>query len=593
MVCSALPASPETEIFHVPVTFAGSSAAVEMAQEISRAAMQITKTLRLKFLIETPRKYRVGRHRGWAGSGIESQLLLNARTGTLTLLPPGDNAFRSRLQSFPIDRIANRDIKSATSCTCREITSFLLTPFSPPRKQVVHTQATGSAVLRIPSSIILCLFAVCSVSARAQESANSGEILTLEQAVSIAQENNRQIKISKQGELSANDEILAARTQRYPQFNVQLTGGGLLTPVSVSFPNGVFGNIGTTPIPNGNTVVTTEPKFSGMGIAQAYQPLSQLYNIHLNIEALQVGKKLAEEQTRQQRQQVANTVKDVYYSILQTQSAMDAAEENVKSLREIDRTTDEYLKEKTVLLYQSTGVKTQLAQAELQVVTLQDTLDSQKENLNVLLGRDVRTKFRVSAVPEELPEEQNLEAARQEALDNRTEIRQAKLKLDQAEYSRRLEKAQYIPQVGIQYLFFAPFSIQGLPQSINTIGINLKWDLYDWGYKKHLMDEKQRAIEQSSLNLTETQGQVEVDLGNRFRKLREARINVKVARLAQEAEKEKLQVMLDQYKQKATLLTNVLTEQSNMALANAQYSQAVAAFWTARSDFEKSLGEDK
>ncbi len=385
---------------------------------------------------------------------------------------------------------------------------------------------------------------------------------------------------------------MAARTQRYPQFNVQLTGGALLTPVSVSYSRGVFGNVGDSPVPSQNTTITTEPKATGMAIAQAYQPLSQLYNIHLNIEALQVGKKLAEEQTRQQRQQITNTVKDVYYSLLQTQSALDAAEENVKSLKEIDRTTDENLKEKTVLPYQSAGVKAQLAQAELQVVTQQNTLDSQKENLNDLLGRDVRTKFRPSAVPEELPEEGDLEAARQKALGNRTEIRQAKLKLDQAVFSRRLEKAQYIPEIGVQYLFFAPFSVQGLPNYVNTIGINLKWDLYDWGYKKHLMDEKQRTVDQSSLNLTETKSQVEVDLGNKFRKLREARANVKVTQLAQEAEKEKLQIVLEQYKQKATLLSNVLTEQTNMAQANAQYSQAVASFWTARSDFEKSLGED-
>lgn len=446
--------------------------------------------------------------------------------------------------------------------------------------------------MKNPRLIALFVLMLWSAPAFAQESAPSEEILTLDQAVSLAQANNRQIKIYKQGELSANDQILAARTQRYPQFNVDLTGGYLLSPVSIEFSQGVFGNINGTPVPAQDTTVTTGRQVTGMGIVQAYQPLSQLYNIHLNIEALNVGKKLAEEQTRQQRQQVINTVKDVYYSLLQTQSALDATEENVKSLREIDRTTDEYLKENTVLPYQSSGVKAQLAQAELQALTLQGTLDSQKENLNVLLGRDVRTKFRPSAVPEELPEEQDLESARQKALDNRTEIRQAKLKLDQAVFSRRLEKAQYIPQIGVQYLFFAPFTIQGLPQYINTIGVTLKWDLYDWGYKRHVMDQKQRTVEQGSLNLTETQNQVAVDLGNRFRKLREARANVKVAQLAQVAEKEKLQIVLEQYKQKATLLTNVLTEQANMALANAQYSQAIAAFWTARSDFEKSLGED-
>jgi outer membrane protein TolC len=448
-------------------------------------------------------------------------------------------------------------------------------------------------VLKIFGWSFLFLLTVWCVPTLAQDSApTEEETLTLDQALSIAQGNNRQIKLAKQGEFSANDQILAARTQRYPQFNVQLTGGGLLTPVTVTFDQGVFGTVDGVQIPNENKAITTGVKATGMAVVQAYQPLSQLYNIRLNIDALQVGKKLAEEQTRQQRQQTTNTVKDVYYSLLQTQSALDAAEENVKSLREIDRTTDEYLKEKTVLAYQSTGVKTQLAQAEVQVMTLQDTLDSQKENLNSLLARDIRTRFRPAAVPDELPEESNLDAARQKALDNRTEIRQAKLKLDQAVYSRRIQKAAYIPEVGVQYLFFSPFSIQGLPNYINTVGINFKWDLYDWGYKRHLMDEKQRTIEQSTLTLTETQSQVAVDLGNRFRKLREARATIKVAQLAQQAEKEKLQIILDQYKQKATLLTNALTEQANMAQVNAQYIQAVANFWTARSDFEKSFGED-
>lgn len=67
---------------------------------------------------------------------------------------------------------------------------------------------------------------------------------------------------------------------------------------------------------------------------------------------------------------------------------------------------------------------------------------------------------------------------------------------------------------------------------------------------------------------------------------------MKVAQLARQAEREKLQAVTDQYKEKAALLTNALAEQASMAQADAQYIQALAAFWTARSDFEKSLGED-
>jgi outer membrane protein TolC len=99
-------------------------------------------------------------------------------------------------------------------------------------------------------------------------------------------------------------------------------------------------------------------------------------------------------------QQLKNSVKEFYYSLLQTQSLLDATRDIEKSLKELDRTIDEYLKEKTVLPYQSTGVKAQLAQAELQVVTREDSIQTQKENLNVLMARDVRTDYRVSAVPE-------------------------------------------------------------------------------------------------------------------------------------------------------------------------------------------------
>lgn len=422
--------------------------------------------------------------------------------------------------------------------------------------------------------------------------ADSPEILTLTEALAQAQQNNRQIKISNQGVLYANDAILAARTQRYPQFNIQLIGSGLLQAINVHIPQGTFGKVDGTPVPTTDSVITTEPKFSALAFIQAYQPLTQLYSAHLNIQLMNVGKQLSEEQLRQQRQQITNSVKDVYYSLLQTQSGLEAAQENVKALEEMDRETEQYVQEKTALLYQLTGVKAQLAQAELQVVTLEDTLQTQKENLNDLMGRDIRTEFQLAEVPDALPEEQNLEMSRKTALANRTEIRQAQFKVEQAVFARRIQKAQYIPDVGIQYLFFSPFTIQGFPGSVNSIGVSFKWDVWDWGYKRHLMDEKQRGIEQSQLSLTETQSQVLIDLDNHFRKLREARASLNVAQIAKEAEKQKLQVVMEQYKQKAALLSNLQTEQSNMAQATTQYQQALSNYWTARSDFEKSLGED-
>jgi outer membrane protein len=455
-------------------------------------------------------------------------------------------------------------------------------------------------------SLTIVLFLVAAASLRCQEtkatpgaasgaapkSSAEAEVLTLEQAIATALANNRQIKIFDQNVLISNDEILAARTQRYPHFSVDVTGSGLLTPLTIKFPQGVFGLVGTTPIPSRPSEITTDPKFSAMSIIQAYQPLTQLWSAHLNLELLGVGKKLSQEQLRQQKQQITSSVKQAYYQLLQSQSALEATDENVKALHEVDRTTQEYVQQKTALAYQGAGVKVQLAQAELQQITLQDTIQTQKENMNDLMGRDLTIDFRLSPVPDALPEEESIDLARQNALSGRSEIRQAQFKVDQAAYAKRLQKAQYIPEVGIRYLFFSPFTADGLPRYVNSLGINLKWDVYDWGYKKHLTDEKQRQIEQSQLNLTETSSQVVLDVGNRFRKLREARASLNVAQLAQDAEKQKLDVVLEQFKQKATLLGNLQTEQANMAQAAAQYQQALSNFWNARSDFEKAMGTD-
>lgn len=452
-------------------------------------------------------------------------------------------------------------------------------------------------------SLTIALFFVTAPT-RSQESKPAGtspataspsaaaEVLTLQQAIATALASNRQIKIFDKNVLISNDEILAARTQRYPHFSVDVTGSGLLTPVTIKFPQGVFGLVNTTPVPSRPSEITTDPKFSALSIIQAYQPLTQLWSAHLNLELLGVGKKLSQEQLRQQKQQITDSVKQAYYQLLQSQSALDATDENVKALHEVDRTTQEYVRQKTALPYQGAGVKVQLAQAELQQVTLQDTIQTQEENLNDLMGRDLTTEFRLSPVPDALPEEESIDLARQNALSARSEIRQAQFKVEQATYSKRLQKAQYIPEVGIRYLFFSPFSADGLPSYVNSIGVQFKWDIYDWGYKKHLMDEKQRQIEQSQLNLTETSSQVVLDVSNRYRKLREARASLNVAQLAQEAEKQKLDVVLEQYKQKATLLGNLQTEQANMAQAAAQYQQALANFWNARADFEKAMGTD-
>jgi outer membrane protein TolC len=86
--------------------------------------------------------------------------------------------------------------------------------------------------------------------------------------------------------------------------------------------------------------------------------------------------------------------------------------------------------------------------------------------------------------------------------------------------------------------------------------------------------------------------QVLLDVGVRYRKLLESRALMDSQAAVQEAEREKLRVILRRYEEKAALLSDVSQQQAALAQADSQFNQALGSFWTAKADFNRALGEE-
>jgi outer membrane protein TolC len=177
-----------------------------------------------------------------------------------------------------------------------------------------------------------------------QDSTPPANPLSLEAAVSLAMANNRPITLSTMEVEKAEEAVAAQRTQRLPQFNLYLLESELLAPLNWQFPEGQFGTFpGIGPVPAHNTDIRTPLRPTTYIFQTATQPLSQLHRIGLGIQAQEVNVELARENLRQQRQAVADQVKQDYYSILQTQSALEAANQAVKFYTEFNQLTERYL----------------------------------------------------------------------------------------------------------------------------------------------------------------------------------------------------------------------------------------------------------
>ncbi|HKX32698.1 MAG TPA: TolC family protein [Blastocatellia bacterium] len=439
---------------------------------------------------------------------------------------------------------------------------------------------------------LLACFGGCAPAAFGQ--AAPADTLTLEQAVALALGENRQVKSAEIEVEKYSDRLAALRTRRLPEFKFYTLAAQLMTPITFTFEPGTFGSYpGIGPIPNNTTEITTPRRPTVYLSGQIVQPLSQLYRIRLNLKQVGVGQEIARQQLRLQQQTITNNVRRGYYAILQTQSSLQAMEESIRRYQELDRVTGEYVVQQVALKADSLEVHVRLEKAQYDALTLRDQLATQKEQFNQLLGRDLQTDFNVSPVPALSGYETDLASAREYALQQRPEIREAQLKLKQAEYDRRIKRSELIPEVGLALNYVSPFNTNFVPKNVASVGVSVSWEPFDWGRKKREISEKGRSIEQAALALREAENAVRTEVNAKYRKMQQARQLLVVNRLTQEASAEKLRVMTDRYRLQAALLNDVLNSQTTLTEADNQYQQTLLAFWAARADFEKALGGDR
>jgi outer membrane protein TolC len=439
--------------------------------------------------------------------------------------------------------------------------------------------------------ILLATMLAVPIGLGAQErDPRSVEVLGLDRAVAVALDSNRQLKIAALDVERAQQRVAEARTRRLPAFSAYVLESQLISSLDFSIRAGQFGTFNAVgPVPATDTKITTPRQPTTFVTAQVAQPLSQLHQIGLSIRAQELGTDIAREALRQTRQAVVDQVKQAYHSMLQTQSSLESAEHALKYSEELDQITDRYFVQKVVLKSDSLTVKAQVARARYQIVTLRDALTSQRESLNQLLGRDLPAEFSVQPVAELTASEADLDVGAR-ALDQRPEVRQARLKATQAGLDYRVQVSRYIPDVSLAFNYLSTFNVEFLPRNVASVGVLMNWEPFDWGRKRRELAEKALAIQQADVSVREAEQSVLVDVNARRRKLRQARAFVEVTRLAQETEEEKLRVVINQYPLKAALLKDVLQEQAAVADANNQYQQALLAFWIAKADFEKALG---
>jgi outer membrane protein len=420
-----------------------------------------------------------------------------------------------------------------------------------------------------------------------------GDPLPLDQAIQLALVHNRQLSTATLQVDKAGQALAIARTRRLPLVDVNFQAGQLLTPLDFTFPAGAFGtfaNIG--PVPAADTAISTPRRPAALLYATVGQPLSQLPRLNLGIRASELDQQAERERLRRARQSVIAQVKRLYYGILQAQSGLEATNESIALYRELHRVMAERLAQQVVLKGDGLEVELRLAQAEQTALTQQHAADTQQEQLNQLMGRDIATPFIAMRVPDAPGSQADLDALTRQAQDRNPEIREARLRVEHADVDRRATKAERIPEVNLVFTYLSPLNVQVVPNNIAAVSFQVHWQPLDWGKRGRDVVTKELAAQQVRLALQDAEARVALAVHAQMRHLDELRAQVRIASIGQDLARERLRVKTDQVKRSAVLPADVLQVQAQLADSGARYQQALLEFWTTRAELDQTLGED-
>lgn len=444
-----------------------------------------------------------------------------------------------------------------------------------------------------------CLFLLLGIStcsaarAQAPEADSAPPLLTLDEAIRIAVSKNREIKISTLEITKAKETVSQAKTNYLPNLNTYVLAGSPLQPLNFRVPAGSFGTYpGTGPIPGKDSNIHSPERFGAFVFGTAAQPLSQIYKVNLAVNQARLGIDLSREGLRGQQQEVTRQVKEAYYHVAQLQAQVASAKASVKALTELSSLTERRLVQQTVLESDSLSVNSRLKQQRYQLLTSEDAFEVEKQNLNRILGRDLRTPFAVEMQAFGELTEFDLEGARKRALEQRPEIREAQLQTKIAKMDVRRERAKYIPDLSLQIGYLGFQNVNFLPQNAGSVGFVFQWQPFDWGYKKHRVRELRATTDQKATAEQDVEQRVLLEVEDKFRKLGEARMLLDAQTDQRRAEQVRFREVTNRYNQQAALLSDLLQQQAMLSQAEAQYQQALAGLWTARAEFEKAIGTE-
>jgi outer membrane protein TolC len=262
------------------------------------------------------------------------------------------------------------------------------------------------------------------------------------------------------------------------------------------------------------------------------QPITQLFKINEAHEIARADRGIAEAELKRSENETVLAAHQLYYALLVAYKEKDAAEALLMAAQENLRESEEGVRAGNVLDVAVTAAKANLLQGRQALIVAETRISDVISELNHLLGlpNDAILEVTEAGLPElTVPLK---DWAYDHARARNGELLAAREAVEKSRHAVRAARYQYIPDVTL----FAKHGYQKgaafLEKNIGIFGLELSWNIFDWGKRKGEVGQRVSQQAQAEENLERIDKRIGVEIDKVFRKLERSKQMMDVAREA-------------------------------------------------------------
>lgn len=412
--------------------------------------------------------------------------------------------------------------------------------------------------------------------------------MTVEDAIQTGLKNSKTLDASSMKVVAAearSKEVFAGLLPAV-KFNAGYRRLSEVDPFKINTP---FGNFVVSPsiLDNYTTQLTvSQPLFAGLRL------LSSSKIADKNYEA-------SKEDFQKDQSDLIYNIQNAYWNLFKAEQMKKVIDENLEMIQAHVNDATNLLNAGLLTQNDKLKLEVQLSDAQLKQLDASNNVRLAMIGLNNVLSIPLTTEIEiVSEVKRSEADFGELNTLVNAAIEERPEVKAAKLRVKAAEYGVTAARAGWYPQISVSgNLYYSRPNQRIVPaedkfNSTWDVGVNLSMSIWDWLTTAHQTEQAKAQLAQGIDALGIIKDGVSLEVNQYYLLVNQSKRRIELSELTVKQAEENMRVTSERFKGGTALSTDAIDAEVSLLSAKINYTNSLVDFELSKALLKKALGKE-